>query len=182
MKNKVLAVLLMSSGMVLSGCDYFKNRKETTEEVATTWSCTHPENISNLQKQLNQQYLKQVERDLRESKYYEADQQLLRTISQNLKFDITDIRTITTETKDATKLSCEAQLVVTLPKGLQQRATNAFAEHNQDCEECEDNQTLQDHLEAGDASVRLLENKLLGQLKYELTKTEQKTNRMLVVH
>lgn len=173
MKNKALAVLLISSGMVLSGCDYFKNKKDQTEEAATTWSCTHAENITTLQKQLTGQYLKQVERDLRESKYYEADQQLLRTINQNLKFDINEIRTVTTDAKDATKLSCEAQLVVHLPKGLQQRATNAYAENNKDCEECEDNRSLQDYLEAGDASVRMLDNKLTGPFKYELTKTDQ---------
>ena len=173
MKNKALAVLLISSGMVLSGCDYFKNKKDKTEEVTTTWSCTNAENIANLEKQLSGQYLKQVERDLRESKYYEADQQLLRTINQNLKFEVTEIRTITSDAKDATKLSCEAQLVVNLPKGLQQRATNAFAENNKDCEECEENQTLQDYIEAGDASVRMLNNKLTGPLKYELTKTDK---------
>ncbi|MDQ8951358.1 DUF1311 domain-containing protein [Acinetobacter rudis] len=173
MKNKAAAVLLISSGMLLSGCDYFKNKKDKTEEVATAWSCTSPENITSLQKQLNEQYVKQVDRDLRESHYYEADQQLLRTINQNLKFNVTEIRTVTTEAKDATKLSCEAQLVINLPKGLQQRATNAFAEHNKDCEECEENQTLQDYLEAGGASVHMSENKLSGPLKYELTKTDK---------
>lgn len=173
MKNKALAVLLISSGMVLSGCDYFKNKKDKTEEAPTTWSCSNPENIKSLEKQLTEQYLKQVDRDLRESKYYEADQQLLRTINQNLKFDVKEIRTVTTDTKDVSKLSCEALLEINLPKGLEQRATNAFAEQNKDCEECEENQTLQDHLEAGDASVRMLNNKLVGQLKYELMKTDK---------
>lgn len=178
MKNKALAIFLMSSGVLLSGCDYFKNKKDKTDETASTWSCTHPENITNLQKQLTEQYLKQVNRDLRESKYYEADEQLLRTINQNLKFDITEIRTVSADAKDTSKLSCEAQLVVNLPKGLQQRATNAFAEHNKDCEECEENQTLQDYIEAGDASVRMLNNQLAGPLKYNLSKTDKEGIRL----
>lgn len=178
MKKKVLAVLLMSSGMMLSGCDYFKNKKDKPEEAVKTWSCSNAENTANLKKQLTEQYLKQVNRDLRESKYYEADEQLLKTINQGLKFDVTEIRTVTTDAKDATKLSCEAQLVVNLPKGLQQRATNAFAEHNKDCDECEENQTLQDYIEAGDASVRMLNNQLAGQLKYDLNKTDKEGIRL----
>lgn len=179
MKKKVLALVLMSSGIMLSGCDYFKNKKDKEEAAtATQWSCTHPDNILAIKKQLTEQYLKQVDRDLRESQYYEADQKLLQTINQGLNFDIQDIRTVNEDNADATKLKCEAQLVVSFPKGLQQRAENAYAEHNKDCDECEENLTLQDYLEAGDAALRLQNNKLLGQLKYDLTKTDKEGYRL----
>ncbi|TCM67064.1 hypothetical protein EC844_110105 [Acinetobacter calcoaceticus] len=177
MQKQFVSIALISTSLLLSGCDYFKSKKEPVEtKEVSEWSCSNPANIDQLQKNLKDDYLKLVDRRLRESKYYEADQALLKTINDNLKFEIKNVRTITEDAANTTQLQCDSQLVVHLPKGLQQRAENAYTELGKECEDgCESGgyDSIKDYLEDGEYSLKLNNNQLTGQFNYDINKTDK---------
>lgn len=176
MERNWLSVSLLASTLLLSGCDFFKQKKQEPEvaAAATNWSCGDPANVDALQKMIKDDYLKVIDRQLRETKHYAADQALLLTINNNLKFEIKNIRTTTEDAANATQLQCESELLVTFPKGLQQRAENAFVEQRRECDECEggDYDTLRDSIES-EGDVRLGNNQLSGSFSYEVNKTDK---------
>ena len=172
--NKLVLVTALSGTLLVSGCDFFKPKKDAVKETELAeWSCTNQANITQIQQYLKDEYLKQIDKDLRDSRYYEADQDLLAKINNGLKFEIKNIRTITAEPKTATQLECESQLVVHFPKGLQKRAENAYLE--KPCEECEGEgkSTLRDRLEAGEYKLSLDNDTLKGAFNYNITKTDK---------
>ena len=172
--NKLVWVSALSATLLVSGCDAFKDKKDVVQETELAqWSCTDQVNITQIQQYLKDEYLKQIDKDLRDSRYYEADQDLLAKINNGLKFEIKNIRTITAEPKTATQLECESQLVVHFPKGLQKRAENAYLE--KPCEECEGEgkSTLRDRLEAGEYKLSLDNDTLKGAFNYNITKTDK---------
>ena len=167
----------MISMSLMSGCDYFKNKKEAEVKsdtpVLEDWSCTANANIQQLQDHLKSEYLKELNKQLRQSDY-EADQQLMDLIVKNLQFKIKNITTVTEDPNKAKTLECASQLQVVFPKGLQKRAENAFAERP--CDECEEgysNYTLNDSLEDGESGLSMENDQLKGNFTYSITKTDQ---------
>ncbi|OTG65986.1 hypothetical protein [Acinetobacter silvestris] len=170
--NKLVLITALSGTLLMSGCDFFKPKKEEVKATEVDeWSCTNQANISQIQQYLKDEYLKQIDKDLRNSSYYEADQELLSKINNGLKFEIKNIRTITADPKAATQLECESQLTVSFPKGLQKRAENAFLE--QPCEECEGKSTLRDRLETNEYKLTLDNDTLKGAFNYNIIKTDK---------
>ena len=182
--KKYMVVSVLSTALLLTGCDFFKQKKEPTEpeknpvkkEVVADFSCTHPDNVQQVQQYLKEQYLTELDRRLRQSENYEVDQDLLDKINKNLKFELSSIRTANEQPDQATQLNCESQLVVHFPPGLQERAENAYAEVQKNCEECEgerSTQTLKDYLEENEGGLTLANNLLKGKFYYDVTKTDQ---------
>ena len=105
--NKILLISVIATAFSISGCDKFKPKKEEAAQTANTeWSCTNDNHIKGLQAFLKSEYLKKIDRSLRDSDYYTADEALLKTINENLKFDIKNIRTITQDTTKTSQLEC----------------------------------------------------------------------------
>ncbi len=176
--TRFLVVTTVSSTLMLSGCDYFKHKKEENSASLSEWSCTNPENLKQIQDYLKSEYLKEVSNSIASSGY-EADQALLQKINNGLKFEIKGVRTLTENPNKTNQLECESQLVVQFPKGLQQRAENAYTEYNQDChsEECEGGhdgyRTLREYIEAGESKLVLNNDQLKGKFNYNIVKTDQ---------
>ena len=179
--NKLLSPFLIitavSSTLMLSGCDYFKKKKDETNASLSEWSCTNPENLNQIQNYLKNEYLKEVNNSLANSSY-EADQALLQKINNGLKFEVKGVRTVTTDPSKTNQLECESQLVVQFPKGLQQRAENAYAEYNHQChgDECGEGggfRTLRESIESGESKLVLNNDQLKGSFKYNVVKTDQ---------
>ena len=178
MKKSIISILVVSATF-MSGCDYFKNKKETAEEkteVMSDWSCTDQGNINQVQDFMKAEYLKKLEKDLRQSSY-SADQELLDKITKNLKFEIKGVTTLTENPEQAKQLDCSSQLIVHFPKGLQKRAENAYLEQNI-CEDCDgedgnQNSTLRDYLEGGEYALTLGDDQLKGDFSYSITKTDK---------
>lgn len=176
--NRVLILSLCVASLTLSGCDKFKPKKEeTTQSEASEWSCTSQKNLKELQGFLKQEYLKQIDKNLRSASYYQADQALLKKINESLKFDIKNIRTISPDPKATSQLECEGQIVVNFPKGLLKRAENSFLEQGGECEECEGEEsvysTLIDYLEGREVPLSIQDDLVKGQFKYDITKTDK---------
>ena len=178
--NKILLISVIATALSISGCDKFKPKKEETAQTANTeWSCTNDNHIKGLQAFLKSEYLKKIDRSLRDSDYYKADEALLKTINENLKFDIKNIRTITQDTTKTSQLECEGELVVNFPKGLQKRAENAFLEQHNDCEEgCGDEsgtayRTLNDYLENREVPLTISSDLVKGNFKFDVLKTDK---------
>ena len=183
MKN-YLVVSALSTALLFTGCDYFKQKKDPTahekipekKAVMADFSCTHPENIQHVQRYLKEQYLTELDRRFRQSENYAVDQALLEKINQHLKFELSSIRTANEQPDQATQLNCESQLVVHFPPGLQERAENAYAEIQKNCEECEGDgstQTLKDYLEENEGGLTLANDQLKGKFYYDVSKTDQ---------
>ena len=178
--NKILLISVIATALSISGCDKFKPKKEEAAQTANTeWSCTNDNHIKGLQAFLKSEYLKKIDRSLRDSDYYTADEALLKTINENLKFDIKNIRTITQDTTKTSQLECEGELVVNFPKGLQKRAENAFLEQHNDCEEgCGDEggtayRTLNDYLENREVPLTISSDLVKGNFKFDVLKTDK---------
>lgn len=178
--NKILLISVIATAFSISGCDKFKPKKEEAAQTANTeWSCTNDNHIKGLQAFLKSEYLKKIDRSLRDSDYYKADEALLKTINENLKFDIKNIRTITQDTTKTSQLECEGELVVNFPKGLQKRAENAFLEQHNDCEEgCGDEggtayRTLNDYLENREVPLTISSDLVKGNFKFDVLKTDK---------
>lgn len=176
--NKALVISVMASTIFLSACDQFKTKKEETVQTEdTAWSCTNKDHINDLQGFLKSEYLKELDKSLRASKYYSADQALLKTINDSLKFEIKNIRTITQDVKNTSQLECEGQVVVNFPKGLQKRAENAYLEQGSQCEDCEGEDgghaTLNDYLEAREAPLTIDNDLIKGNFSFDVIKTDK---------
>ncbi len=68
--KQALVITTFSAAVILTGCGKSKPEpKSKTEkvEVVSDWSCTHPENLNQIQTSLKKEYLKQIERSLRQS-------------------------------------------------------------------------------------------------------------------
>ena len=166
-------ITAVSSTLMLSGCDYFKNKKEAKNASLSEWSCTNPENLKQIQDYLKNEYLNEVSNRLNDS-HYEADQALLQKINNGLKFEIKSVRTVTADPNKTNQLECESQLVVQFPKGLQQRAENAYQEYKQQCEECEEDYgSLRESIESGESKLILNNDQLKGKFNYNVVKTDQ---------
>ena len=176
MKN-IFILSLCSSMLFVGGCDYFKNKKSETsapaQEEMADWSCTNQDNLQQIQNYLKREYLKEVEKSLRQTEYYQADRELLNKINQGLKFEIKTVRTLTEDPQHAKQLTCESQLVVHFPKGLVQRAENAYREYQDNCDECESYSTLGDYLDNSESELTLENNQLRGSFSYDIIKTDQ---------
>lgn len=178
MMNKTILCSLIVATTLISGCDYFKNKKSVPveEKVETSnWSCTDAKNIGQVEAYLKAEYLKQLDKQLRHSSY-EADQELLKKITQNVKFKIKNVTTITDDPSTVKNLTCSSELVVQLPKGLQKRAENAYLEVP--CEDCEGEEhastlNLRDYLESGESNLTLGDDQLSGAYSYDITKTDK---------
>lgn len=176
--NKLLIISVLATSISLVGCDKFKTQKdETVQTESAEWSCTNQDHLNDLQSFLKQEYLKEVEKSLRNSKYYQADEALLKTINEGLKFQIKNVRTITPDPKATSQLECEGQVVVNFPKGLQKRAENAYLEQHNDCEECEGEgesySTLNDYLEAREVALSIDNDLIKGNFKFDVLKTDK---------
>lgn len=176
--NKALVISVLASSMFLTACDQFKQKKDETVQVENAeWSCTNQNHLKDLQGFLKAEYLKELDKSLRSSKYYAADEALLKTINDSLKFDIKNIRTITQDPKATSQLECEGQLVVNFPKGLQKRAENAYLEQDERCEDCEGEEgghaTLNDYLEASEAPLSIENDLVKGNFKFDVIKTDK---------
>ncbi|RZG76101.1 DUF1311 domain-containing protein [Acinetobacter sp. WCHAc060025] len=166
-------ITAVSSTLMLSGCDYFKNKKEASNASLSERSCTNPENLKQIQDYLKNEYLNEVSNRLNDS-HYEADQALLQKINNGLKFEIKSVRTVTADPNKTNQLECESQLVVQFPKGLQQRAENAYQEYKQQCEECEEGYgSLRELIESGESKLILNNDQLKGKFNYNVVKTDQ---------
>ncbi|NUF62862.1 DUF1311 domain-containing protein [Acinetobacter bereziniae] len=174
--SPLLIITALSSSLLLSGCDYFKKKKDENNTALAEWSCTNQSNIDQIQKFLKDEYLRQVSDNIANSGY-EADQALLQKINNGLKFEVKNVRTLSNDSTKTNQLECESQLVVQFPKGLQQRAENAYAEYGQDCrsEECEGEgyRTLREYIEAGESKLVLGNDQLKGKFNYNVVKTDQ---------
>ena len=174
MKKTIFASLILSS-LFLSACNRTENKTETVAEPQemSDWSCTAPANVKQIQAHLKAEYLKALDRRLRDSREYEADEKLLTQINNGIRFEIKGISTTTEKPDTAKQLDCESQLVVIFPKGLQKRAENAFLARP--CEECEDGyqSTLRDVLEEGEYSLNLDNDQLQGAFSYNIIKTDK---------
>ena len=151
--NRFFIFTTLTTTMLLVGCNKLKptEKAEDTATAVSEWSCTNQENLNHIQAALKKEYLKQIDRSLRQSDY-QSDYDILDKINKGLKFEITNVRTLETESGEAskTKLNCESQLVISFPKGLQKRAENAYLEEQKyqgdgECEESCKPYTLNDH-------------------------------------
>lgn len=173
--KQALVITTFSAALILTGCGKSKPEpKSKTDKVETIsdWSCTHPENLNQIQNSLKKEYLKQIERSLRQSQY-QVDADILNKINQGLKFEIKNIRTLPLEddSQKNTQLSCESQLVVSFPKGLQKRAEKAYIEvlrHSN-----EESETLNDYFSDNDSPLMLENDQLKGDFFYNITKTDK---------
>lgn len=175
MQNKLFMAVTLVTMTILSGCDYFKNKKQLESETPelADWSCTATYNISQIQDHLKNEYLKAIDRQLREENEFEADQVLLGKINTSLRFELTQISTRTDQLQQAKELECKAQLRVQMPKGLQQRASNAYLE--MPCEECDEassTRTLLDYLEDYNSELTLHNDQLTGPFHYNIVRTD----------
>ncbi|NHC02274.1 DUF1311 domain-containing protein [Acinetobacter sp. 187] len=176
--NKILIMSVLATSLSLGGCDKFKTQKDETVQTSdAAWSCTNQEHLNDLQDFLKQEYLKEVDKSLRNSRHYQADEALLKTINDGLKFQIKNIRTITQDTKATSQLECEGQVVVNFPKGLQKRAENAYLEQHNDCEGCdgedEGYSSLNDYLEAREVALSIDNDLIKGNFKFDVLKTDK---------
>lgn len=173
--KQALVITTFSAAVILTGCGKSKPEpKSKTEkvEVVSDWSCTHPENLNQIQTSLKKEYLKQIERSLRQSQY-QVDADILNKINQGLKFEIKNIRTLPLEDESQknTELSCESQLIISLPKGLQKRAEKAYIEELRHSDE--ESQTLNDYFSDNESSLTLENDQLKGDFFYNITKTDK---------
>ena len=176
--KKFLMIGLVLSCIPLVACDQFKTKKEDpNQSVASEWSCTSEDNLKDLQLYLKQEYLKQIDKSLRQSDYYQADQALLKKINDNLKFSIKEIRTLTKDPKESNALECEGQIVVNFPKGLLKRAENAYLEqpHEGECHECDggSNRTLIDYLEDREVPLTIQDDLVKAKFYFDVIKTDK---------
>jgi uncharacterized protein YecT (DUF1311 family) len=175
--NKLLMTNILCLSMLLLGCNASKNDVDSNEnaenkKLLEDWSCTAPANLEQIQNYLKDEYLSELNRSIRHSDY-QSDLALLDKIQKGIKFEIKAVTTLTQDEKTAKELECAGQLIVHLPKGLQQRAENAFLERP--CEECEgdynNNYTLHDALES--EAFKFSHDQLSSNLKYSIIKTDK---------
>lgn len=179
--KKLFLFTTLTITLALVGCDKFKPKEkvENTDPAVSEWSCTNQENLNHIQASLKKEYLKQIDRSLRDGQY-QSDYDVLDKINKGLKFEIKNVRTLEPsegEQASKTQLDCESQLVVHFPKGLQKRAENAYLEEQKYQHDGEDEDsrtyTLSDYFSDGDYSLTLENDQLRGEFSYNLTKTDK---------
>lgn len=164
-----------------TGCDYFKNKKEAqngeTTVQSSDWNCSSDNQLQQIKASLKQNYLRLLDRNIRENDYYTADEDILQKIKQGIRFEIKNIRTLNDDPNKDSQLNCESELNILMPKGLQKRAENAYLEYQKNCDEgCDGYRTLQDYLSddyEGRQSLKLNNDQLSGKFYYNITKTDQ---------
>ncbi len=172
--KKFIILMTLSSAILFSGCDNVKNKKADNQaQDISDFSCTHQDNLNQIQNYLKSEYIKTIEKHLRQSSgYYEADRGLLEKINKGLRFEVKTIRTLTENPETAKELNCESQLVVHFPKGLMQRAENAYQAYLENSEE-EGYATVKDYLDNNDSGLSVTDDELRGHLLYDITKTDK---------
>ncbi|MBJ9984867.1 DUF1311 domain-containing protein [Acinetobacter sp. S40] len=173
MKFPPICTVLLTTTLFV-GCDYFKNKKtENKAHNISNFSCTDPDNLNKIQINLKAEYIKVIEKNLRQSsRYDEADQNLLEKINKGLRFEIKTIRTLTEDIKTAKELNCESQMVVSFPKGLIQRAENAYQAYIENVE-VEGYPTVKDYLDDNESGLTVTDDELRGNFLYSITKTDK---------
>lgn len=182
--NKFLIYSLAISTSFMVGCNKSTQKENEVEasvpqEVAD-WSCTAQANIDQIQSRLKEGYLKELDKNLRNS-YYEANQDILATIQKSIKFELKGVTTLTQETPNTNVLECATQLIVYLPKGLQKRSENAYlempcADEGEYCGgryEGSGYATIHDYLEDRENDLTFKNDQVIGNLKYTITKTDK---------
>ncbi|WP_312967086.1 DUF1311 domain-containing protein [Acinetobacter gerneri] len=172
---KHIALILIFSSFLISGCGQKQKKAEDAKQISE-WSCTHPENLQQIESTLKNDYLKKIDKKILQENAYTADQDILNKINRGLSFKINQVRTLTADTSKTNKLECEGQIVVQFPKGLQQRAENAFTERNdcyEDCYERENPINLRDYIEEQAANLVLENDQLKGKFNFQIIKTDK---------
>lgn len=173
-----LVFATLCSSMLLTGCDFFKGKKDSAEAeqavpAVNEWDCSNEAKLKEIKAALQQDYLKKLDKALRDSSYYQADKNLTDTITQHIQFEVKSITTVTEQPETAKQLECRSELVVKLPKGLQQRAENGYKAMR--CDECEGyyGDTLKDSLESEAFGLTVQNDQLKGAFNYQLVKTDK---------
>lgn len=176
MKKLIINSIIFST-ILLVGCNSSKKDADVKDQTAeksllADWSCTAPANLDQIQNYLKDEYLKALDKNIRHSEY-QSDLSLLDKIKNGIRFEIRSVTTLTQDPQTAKELECDSQLIVHLPKGLQERAENAFLERP--CEECDGeyqkNYTLHDALESKE--FQFSDNQLSSQLRFTIIKTDK---------
>ena len=182
--NKFLILSLAFSTSLIVGCN--KSTQKENEVAASApqevsdWSCTAQANIDQIQSRLKEDYLKELDKSLRNSSY-EANQDILATIQKSIKFELKGVTTLTPEKPDTNILECSSQLVVHLPKGLQKRSENAYlempcADEGEYCGRRYEEAgyaTIHDYLDDRESNLSFANDQVIGDLKYSITKTDK---------
>ncbi|MHA3892309.1 DUF1311 domain-containing protein [Acinetobacter sp. GXMZU3951] len=176
--SNTLVFVTLCSSMLLTGCDFFKGKKDSAEAeqavpAVNEWDCSNEAKLKEIKAALQQDYLKKLDKALRNSSYYQADKNLTDTITQNIHFEVKNITTVTEQPETAKQLECRSELIVKMPKGLQQRAENGYKAMR--CDECEGyyGDTLKDSLESEAYGLSLQKDQLKGSFNYQLIKTDK---------
>lgn len=171
-----LVFATLCSSMLLTGCDFFKGKKDSAEAeqavpAVNEWDCSNEAKLKEIKTALQQDYLKKLDKALRDSSYYQADKNLTDTITQNIHFEVKNITTVTEQPETAKQLECRSELIVKMPKGLQQRAENGYEAES--CDDCDRYDTLNDVLESESYGLSLQKDQLKGTFNYQLIKTDK---------
>ena len=171
-----LVFATLCSSMLLTGCDFFKGKKDSAEAeqavpAVNEWDCSNEEKLKEIKAALQQDYLKKLDKALRDSSYYQADKNLTDTITQNIHFEVKSITTVTEQPDTSKQLECRSELIVKMPKGLQQRAENGYEAES--CDDCDRYDTLNDVLESESYGLSLQKDQLKGLFNYQLIKTDK---------
>ena len=171
-----LVFATLCSSMLLTGCDFFKGKKDSAEAeqaapVVNEWDCSNEAKLKEIKTALQQDYLKKLDKALRNSSYYQADKNLTDTITQHIQFEVKSITTVTEQPDTAKQLECRSELIVKMPKGLQQRAENGY--ETESCDECDRYGTLNDLLESEAYGLTMQNDQLKGSFDYQLIKTDK---------
>lgn len=171
-----LVFATLCSSMLLTGCDFFKGKKDSAEAeqavpAVNEWDCSNEEKLKEIKAALQQDYLKKLDKALRDSSYYQADKNLTDTITQNIHFEVKSITTVTEQPDTSKQLECRSELIVKMPKGLQQRAENGYEAES--CDDCDRYDTLNDVLESESYGLSLQKDQLKGSFNYQLIKTDK---------
>lgn len=171
-----LVFATLCSSMLLTGCDFFKGKKDSAEAeqaapAVNEWDCSNEAKLKEIKTALQQDYLKKLDKALRNSSYYQSDKNLTDTITQHIQFEVKSITTVTEQPETAKQLECRSELVVKMPKGLQQRAQNGYEAES--CDECDRYGTLNDLLESEAYALTMQNDQLKGSFNYQLIKTDK---------
>ena len=171
-----LVFATLCSSMLLTGCDFFKGKKDSAEAeqavpALNEWDCSNEAKLKEIKAALQQDYLKKLDKALRDSSYYQADKNLTDTITQNIHFEVKNITTVTEQPDTSKQLECRSELIVKMPKGLQQRAENGYEAES--CDDCDRYDTLNDVLESESYGLSLQKDQLKGSFNYQLIKTDK---------
>ena len=171
-----LVFATLCSSMLLTGCDFFKGKKDSAEAeqavpAVNEWDCSNEAKLKEIKAALQKDYLKKLDKALRDSSYYQADKNLTDTITQNIHFEVKNITTVTEQPDTSKQLECRSELIVKMPKGLQQRAENGYEAES--CDDCDRYDTLNDVLESESYGLSLQKDQLKGSFNYQLIKTDK---------